>query len=215
MRAPHPSSNPHAMDARLHSLLALYGDPEAPATAAQGPDASSAEARAVREAKFVLDHRARTRPDAATLDAVFALAAGGALPAAPGLRRDRLPQPRARRPRRAFVLAAFASLCVAGVVAVGLQSTPQGTTLPVAGVTVTTAPRPALEPEPALEAAPVRPANLDAWDADARHLADVAAQTARLRARMDSLVWDTPAADLSLRPTGALSDVRSASSRRR
>jgi hypothetical protein len=66
-----------------------------------------------------------------------------------------------------------------------------------------------------LEAEPMRPADLElGWNADAQHAAQVLRAADQLRARMDSLVWDAAAADLSLQ-SGSSSALQAASSRKR
>ncbi len=204
------------MDARLHTILDLYSDPEASQVPATGAPPSATETRALREVTFALDHRPNARPDASTLDAIFA-AAGGDAPVQPGLRRDRLPQPRARRPRRAaWVMAGLVSVaCFAGAF-VMTSGTSQNTMLIRGEMDRTVAPVALHEPAP-LETESAQPRNLElGWNDDAQHLADVQREAHRLRARMDSLVWDADATDLSLgSPASGVKGIHAASARKR
>ncbi len=204
------------MDARLHTILDLYSDPEASLTSATGVPSSAGETRALREVAFALDHRPSVRPDASTLDAIFA-AAGGDAPVQPGIRRDRLPQPRARRPRRAgWILAGLVSAaCFAGAF-VMTSGTSQNTML-VQGEMDRSVAVVALEEPTPLEAETAQPRNLElGWNDDAQHIADVQREALRLRARMDSLVWDADATDLSLgSPASSANGIHAASARKR
>ncbi len=205
------------MDARLHTILDLYSDPDAHVATPVGAVPSAAETRALREVSFALDHRPNVRPDASTLDAIFA-AAGGDAPVQPGVRRDRLPQPRARRPRRAawVMVGLVSAACFAGAFVL-MPSAQQGTML-VQGEVDRSVAVVSIEAEPApLEVETAAPRNLElGWNDDARHIADVQQEALRLRARMDSLVWDADATDLSLgTPSSAVSGIHAASTRKR
>ncbi len=204
------------MDARLHTILNLYSDPEASLTPAAGTPPSAAETRALREVTFALDHRPGVRPDVSTLDAIFA-AAGGDAPVQPGIRRDRLPQPRARRPRRAgWIMAGLVSAaCFAGAFVMTSGTSPS--TMLIRGEMDRTVAVVALQEPAALETESAQPRNLElGWNDDAQHLADVQREAMRLRARMDSLVWDADATDLSLgSPASGVEGIHAASARKR
>lgn len=195
--------NPHEMDQSLQNILHLYDEAEGPVPS------GDPEGQALREARFWMDHRPRVRPDAATLDALFA-ASEQARHVSPGARRpDRAPVAH-RRTRRASVLVGLAlSLAAVAVLPTVMPGeTPVASPQPVAHQVVAEPDEPAVATvsveadvmAPAEAIAPQqKPAAVLAWEGDRAHLDAVARKTAELRARLDSTLWDAPAADLTLR----------------
>lgn len=220
------------MENTLRQLSALYPDafPDTAAPSAPLLDADPdvrAEAATLAEAKFYLDLRAPSRPDASVVDAIMDAAAfASATPSGKGARALRADRPavarqkRSRRMRRAGVLLAFSFSAMLGL-GVVFRAAPPGAVSPPAPL-AQTAPAPASTqaPSPSAVRETVAPVQIEAiaeapaaaptdWD-DAssalRHvsgdLAQLEALTADLDADLSDLdaLFDTPAQRLEAPP---------------
>lgn len=93
------------MDRRLHILQELYGEGDDRAEARRRLNEEAElweEYQALSEAKFMLDHRRRERPDSLVLEHIMAAAAGAPSADGAGRRRDRRPVPHLAARYRAF-----------------------------------------------------------------------------------------------------------------
>lgn len=111
------------MDPKLHIVHHLYGEDADPGALRRllEDDALREEYEALREIKFHLDHRKRTRPDPQVIDRIVAAAAVPQRGAASPKRRDRAARPGLAIRRFRLVGAVSAVLAVVLVVGIGLD----------------------------------------------------------------------------------------------
>lgn len=112
------------MEKKLQLIRHLYG--EAEDHSALQPlledEEVKAEYQAMGEAKFILDHRHRERPDQQVLDQIFAVAAQDDIVSSPkGIRKDRGAMPRQRFRNRRWLGAASTVLALLVTVTIGYR----------------------------------------------------------------------------------------------
>lgn len=208
------------MNTRLQIIQDLYGeveDRDELRRAVQEDEVLHEEQRHLREAKFWLDHRPRSRPDPRVMEALRAAAAEGAAGTVPAAaRRDRPPQPSsARHRRRYFGMGALLTLSLLVAAGIGWWGLDDGADLPIP---YAEAPSDATPPASEEARQPAPAAGLTAADAYSPdtvgtslppdHLEwDAADDVLRLKRRIELVAsrspdafWDEPAVPLEQLP---------------